>query len=265
MSGGYFIYASTVIKFIDEEFFSPVDRLDQVLNNSNSTVAPLDSALFAELDKLYIQILSCCPKSQMPLLKRILGFTVFNDSNPRGIGHIAAFLRLSLGQVKLTLRGLRSLVSFEGMWESLKIMHASFRDFLEDEARAGIYHIDAEGWWHAQFCDALSLGINSPHLLSGLAFPISSNSPQQPLMETGTWMCNELQRGFSRSSRKDQLATFIQESLEESVWYSRYFEDPGWSPDEDMLGLVDLFIGMTEILSPELEEKVCLPIPFYLP
>ena len=59
-SGGYFIYASTVIKFVDEESCSPVARLDHVLGTSNasSEVNP-----FAELDQLYIQILSTYPPS----------------------------------------------------------------------------------------------------------------------------------------------------------------------------------------------------------
>jgi len=143
------------------------------------------------------------------------------------------------------------------MWKDLTILHASFRDFLVDEARAGLHHIDSDEWHHTQFCVCLSLGINSPRLLSGLAFPISS--PRLPLKEIGTWMCAELQDCFSYSSRQDQLAAFAQESLEESAWYS-HFEDPDWSPDEDMLGLVDLFIGITKILSPE--DKVCLPFIF---
>jgi len=79
-SGGYLIYASTVIRFIDEEFFSPADRLDQVLNCSNPSI----SAPFAELDKLYIQILSFCPKSQIPLLERILGYAVSTRFQPQG-------------------------------------------------------------------------------------------------------------------------------------------------------------------------------------
>ena len=37
-SGGCFIYASTVIKFIDKEGFSPIQRLDQVLNDPKSIV-----------------------------------------------------------------------------------------------------------------------------------------------------------------------------------------------------------------------------------
>ena len=69
--GGYFIYASTVLKFIDEEYFSPADRLDQILNCSESPVTPSESAPFAELDKLYTQILSCCPKSQIPHVSTI--------------------------------------------------------------------------------------------------------------------------------------------------------------------------------------------------
>jgi len=104
-SGGYFIYPSTVIRFIDAELFSPADRLDEVLNCSNSSTSCSDSVPFAELDKLYLQILSCCPTSQIPLLKHILGYAVFH-SDPRGIGHIAAFLRIPPGMVKLTLRGL---------------------------------------------------------------------------------------------------------------------------------------------------------------
>ena len=254
-SGGYFIYASTVIRFTDEEYFEPPERLDQVLNHSVSSTVP-ESTPFAELDKLYIQILSYCPTSQIPLLKRILGYAVFN-SDPRGIGHIAAFLRLSPGKVKLTLRGLRSLVSFEGMCEPLKLMHASFRDFLVDEARAGMYHIAPDEWHHEQFRDNLSLGLNSPHLLSDLALPVSSSRPL--LKEIWTWMGCRLLDCFRYSSRKDQLALFVQESLEKSLWYS-YFEGPDWSPDEDMLGLVDLFTLMTDVLS--LADKVRLPFTF---
>ena len=87
-SGGYFIYASTVTRFTDEEYFEPPERLDQVLNPSNSSDIS-DSTPFAELDHLYMQILSFCPKSPIPLLKRILGHTVFH-SGPRGIGHISS-------------------------------------------------------------------------------------------------------------------------------------------------------------------------------
>jgi len=76
-SGGYFIYASTIIKFVDEEDCSPAERLDQVMNGSNSAIPSSDLAPFAELDELYSQILSSCPTSKLHVLKRILGFVVF--------------------------------------------------------------------------------------------------------------------------------------------------------------------------------------------
>jgi len=139
-SGGYFIYASTVIKFIDEEYFSPVDRLDQVLNGSNSSVSPSDLAPFAELDKLYLQILSSCPTSKLPIFKRILGFIVCGIQEDLVIDDVEAILRLLRGQVKLMLRGLRSLVTFEESpaGSKLRLNHTSFTDFLYDKDRSNV-------------------------------------------------------------------------------------------------------------------------------
>jgi len=151
-SGGYFIYASTVIKFIDEESFSPTDRLNQVLNGSNSVVAPSDSAPFAELDKLYLQILSSCPTSKLPMLKAILGYLVFPSAwriyMSLDMDNIEEDCCLSLGQVKLMLRGLRSLISFEESPGGSRIClhHASFGDFLRDKERSNDYHLDFEKW-----------------------------------------------------------------------------------------------------------------------
>ena len=165
-SGGYFIYASTVIKFIDEESFSPTDRLDEVLNGSNSAVAHSDSAPFAELDKLYIQILSSYPTSKLPTLKRILGYVEFAASDWEGevfrtIAEVEALLNIPHGQVKLSLRGLRSLVSLEE-WEGgivdIHLNHASFGDFLHDKERSGDYYLDFEKWLYTAFCDALTVG-----------------------------------------------------------------------------------------------------------
>ncbi|KAJ7643045.1 hypothetical protein DFH06DRAFT_964369, partial [Mycena polygramma] len=52
-SSGYFVYASTVIRFIDDKRFRPTERLAAVQNVSSDSEAP-----FATLDQLYIQILS---------------------------------------------------------------------------------------------------------------------------------------------------------------------------------------------------------------
>jgi len=65
-SGGYFIYSSTVLKYVDEEYSSCIDRLREILELSKP-----GSSAFAELDKLYLQILSIYPDTG--LLLRVLG------------------------------------------------------------------------------------------------------------------------------------------------------------------------------------------------
>ncbi|KAJ7878058.1 hypothetical protein B0H13DRAFT_2346771 [Mycena leptocephala] len=61
-SSGYFIYASTVIKFIDDEYSRPTDRLAAVQN-----LTPSDpDAPFEVLDQLYMQILSVVPANSPP-------------------------------------------------------------------------------------------------------------------------------------------------------------------------------------------------------
>ena len=67
-SDGYFIYASTVMKYVDEEYFSCTDRLREILELSKPGLSA-----FAELDKLYMQILSIYPESETDLLLRVLG------------------------------------------------------------------------------------------------------------------------------------------------------------------------------------------------
>ncbi|KAJ7848541.1 hypothetical protein B0H13DRAFT_2285274 [Mycena leptocephala] len=68
-SSGYFIYASTVIKFVDDEYSRPSKQLDSVVQN----VVPHDSeSPFATLDQLYMQILSRVPVQSHPMLCNIL-------------------------------------------------------------------------------------------------------------------------------------------------------------------------------------------------
>ncbi|KAJ7627056.1 hypothetical protein FB45DRAFT_1082125, partial [Roridomyces roridus] len=61
-SSGYFIYAATVIKSIDDPDFRPTDRLETILGMAE----PEDESPFATLDQLYIQILESVPaRSQL--------------------------------------------------------------------------------------------------------------------------------------------------------------------------------------------------------
>jgi len=149
-SGGYFIYAATVIKYVDEEYFSCLDRLDQVLGTSAAHHDPAEMP-FAELDRLYSDVLSICPKSQLLLLKSVLGF--LQDSG--NLLNIEAFLGLRRGQINLMLRGLRSIVAVE--LPMFRSFHPSFLDFLFDPARAKDYHVDIEQWHASNFHRVFSL------------------------------------------------------------------------------------------------------------
>ncbi|KAF8074137.1 hypothetical protein FPV67DRAFT_789138 [Lyophyllum atratum] len=138
-SGGYFVYAATVIRFVDEEFVNPVERLQLILDASDSDGSP-----FAELDKLYHQILSANPNTD--LLVQILG-PIFISSPPPEVTSISAYqpgmidsiLGLQPGTARSVLGGMHSLLRVE---ETVKCFHASFRDFLFDKSRAGSFFID---------------------------------------------------------------------------------------------------------------------------
>ncbi|KAJ6482444.1 hypothetical protein C8R45DRAFT_302541 [Mycena sanguinolenta] len=146
-SSGYFIYASTVIKFIDDGDFRPTERLNVIMGVKEAD----DESPFATLDGLYTQILS-----QIRARPRLLQFlTVVAAKFNWPIGCIEQLLELEPGDIRLTLRGLHSVISIEDrdcnlgledtdVWSSdssIIVHHASFHDFLQDPQRAGIFYV----------------------------------------------------------------------------------------------------------------------------
>ncbi|KAJ7702080.1 hypothetical protein B0H16DRAFT_750441 [Mycena metata] len=129
-SSGYFVYASTVVKFIDDKNFRPTDRLEIIMGLAE----PELGSPFASLDQLYIQILSSVP--QRPQLLRIL--TVMMAELNLDLGHTEQLLRLKAGDVRLTLRDLHSLLMVNAR---ITVHHASFRDFLHDPTRSGPFYV----------------------------------------------------------------------------------------------------------------------------
>ncbi|KAJ7925720.1 hypothetical protein B0H13DRAFT_1600253, partial [Mycena leptocephala] len=136
-SSGYFIYASTVIKFIDDKDFRPTERLKVIMG----TKEPDFGSPFVALDGLYTQILS--QVHARPQLLKILTIIVDFSFKP---GDIEQLLELEPGDVQLTLRGLHSVIRILEEVEQddayiIFFHHASFRDFLKDPRRAGIFYI----------------------------------------------------------------------------------------------------------------------------
>ncbi|KAJ6551962.1 hypothetical protein B0H19DRAFT_1159485 [Mycena capillaripes] len=159
-SSGYFIYAATVIKFIDDEDCRPTERLDIVMGAASSDSE--DKAPFWALDQLYFQILSQTHPATRSRLLAILT-VVMAKLKPLRVYHIEQLLELKPGDLQLTLRRMHSVVKIPESTDdevshkqpllmltdhpssySITVHHASFLDFLNDPARSGAFHIGTE-------------------------------------------------------------------------------------------------------------------------
>ncbi|KAJ7692334.1 hypothetical protein B0H16DRAFT_1653629 [Mycena metata] len=137
-SSGYFVYAATIIKFVEDEYSWPSKQLDIVVQN----LIPQDSeSPFVTLDQLYIQILSTVPVQYHPTLCDILcvithgpGFWFLED--------IDVLLGRRLGTAELIIRPLHSVLKLpDPDVRPLEVHHASFRDFLKDETRSSSFYV----------------------------------------------------------------------------------------------------------------------------
>jgi len=173
-SSGHFIYASTVIKYIENAYDRPQKCLDDIITLRQCSVNP-----FAELDALYLNILSSARVDQR-LLVNILSATLicasmddlYSRDSERAPLHttkldrfVESVLLLETGDVQLALLDLKSLI---GLGEHLfippsypkinsgrntptglsypdirriKFWHKSFFDFLFDSTRSKEFHL----------------------------------------------------------------------------------------------------------------------------
>ncbi|KAJ7433071.1 hypothetical protein B0H11DRAFT_772659 [Mycena galericulata] len=136
-SSGHFIYVATVIRFIDDRDFRPIERLETVLIPTSESDSP-----FEPLDQLYTHILSTVPTRSRARLLDVL--CCMKNLGHLSLGNMEQLLRLEPGDFQLTLRRLHSLVYLPNESDSnqqLGVHHASFQDFLEDPIRSGDFHI----------------------------------------------------------------------------------------------------------------------------
>ncbi|KAJ7153112.1 hypothetical protein C8R43DRAFT_1106842 [Mycena crocata] len=135
-SSGIFVYATTVIRFVDDEYSHPAERLQSLLNLDPESTAPLDD--------LYTVILSALPPipQNLRILHTIWRTTLkpFVDLDPEQVDLI---LTLPQGTSRSMLRALHSLfyvppiaTAFSMRYE-VKFLHASLADFFGDARRSG--------------------------------------------------------------------------------------------------------------------------------
>jgi hypothetical protein len=133
-ASGQFIYASTVLKYVEDRNFYPPDRLDMIL------ALPVgDATAFADLDILYRQILLSNPNTDQVV--QVLAFILLTTS--RSNMHILEqVFSLPRETVSITLRGLHSVLDISA--DSVTLYHKSFADFLQDCRRSEKYFVDLD-------------------------------------------------------------------------------------------------------------------------
>ncbi|ESK82730.1 nwd2 [Moniliophthora roreri MCA 2997] len=141
-ASGQFIYATTVIKFVDDEYTNPCTQLELVLHPDPH---PELRSPFHDLDVLYHQILSSNPQQSRvrEVLRALLLFPRLQRYPPLPLTPriIETLLILREGEVISTLRGMHSILEIGGLDDEIHFFHASFGDFCRDETRSGYFFI----------------------------------------------------------------------------------------------------------------------------
>ena len=134
-AAGFFIYASTVVKFIASDNDSPSETLALITSLPQSTAEEGKS----RIDQLYIEVLeqAFCDihsdnSQQYPCFRAVVG-TVVLVFNPLSIKGLSELLKLHTSHTHNTLHSLHSLLLVpDGAEDPILTFHKSFPDFLTD-------------------------------------------------------------------------------------------------------------------------------------
>ena len=139
-ASGQFVYAKTIIIYISSPDDRPEDRLDIILKMPDT---PVGDAPYAPLDQFYLHIVRSVKHRREVLLilgQVILAKEMSNEedilwslSNSTSQRRIEVILNLRFGDIKRLLKSLHSVID---VGEDLKLLHASFQDFLLNPARS---------------------------------------------------------------------------------------------------------------------------------
>jgi hypothetical protein len=134
-SSGQFIYASTVIKFIDSHQHWPPDRLNIILKISpRGKTTP-----FAGMDSLYFYILESASDNIETALEILTMLLFLHHRDLRLTSRfVESFLSLREGEILTVLSDLHSIIHVPSTkYEEFRLFHASLGDFLTDHSRSG--------------------------------------------------------------------------------------------------------------------------------
>ena len=137
-AAGFFIYASTVVKFVASDNDPPSETLSLITSLPQSTAEEGKSGI----DQLYTKVLeqAFCDihtnNSQRHLHFRVVVGTVVLILNALSIKGLSDLLKLQTSHIHSTLRSLHSLLLVpDGIEDPILTFHKSFPDFLTDPER----------------------------------------------------------------------------------------------------------------------------------
>ncbi|KAK7042944.1 hypothetical protein VNI00_008681 [Paramarasmius palmivorus] len=169
---GQFIFAATVVKYLDVDDEPPQDRLDTIMR----IYVEQGESPYSPLDMLYHQILSTCRNwNKVQPLLRLLATPHFahpNEDHSRSNRHnnpnskpnqwrsfetLALLLDFKVHEVSTLLIRLHSVLQIpEGVNQEQNILfaHATFPEFLADPNRSGKFHTPA--MLESKYCDLVA-------------------------------------------------------------------------------------------------------------
>ena len=134
-AAGFFIYASTVVKFVASEDDSPTERLSLITSLPQSTIGEGKSGV----DELYTKVLqqafsgAHAETNQRCLRFRTVVGTILLVFNPLSTKSLSELLGHNIQHIHSTIRSLHSLLLIpESTEDPIHPFHKSFPDFLMD-------------------------------------------------------------------------------------------------------------------------------------
>ncbi|KAF8870673.1 hypothetical protein BD779DRAFT_519435 [Infundibulicybe gibba] len=155
-SSGHFIYAATVVKFVQEDHAHPIERLSAVLQISSESTRSTTtqsnlahSAAFQALDRLYLDVLRKY-RNRVELAQILHAIMYFDhviwfrncSAVLDQVGDLETVFGLTSGKVHTTLGGLHSLIDVPKGSHLPRFLHASFTDFLMNPKRSHEFYFD---------------------------------------------------------------------------------------------------------------------------
>jgi hypothetical protein len=135
-----FVFASTVIRFVDSDAFLPRHQLSLILSSDASKTS---TTSFHNLDRLYMDVLRAiiARHSEVDVIcgrfRRIMG-AILSVLEPASVALLSSLLSMDEEEVEYALRPLGAVLDIPVDFDqAVRIFHPSFPDFMTNATRCG--------------------------------------------------------------------------------------------------------------------------------